>query len=57
MKYFPYPIFRKFIFLIIVNDDDDNDTTNNKVNMAKQKIKKKNTQHLVFVNSFGYFLF
>lgn len=39
MKYFPYPIFRKFIFLIIVNDDDDNDTTNNKVNMAKQKIK------------------
>lgn len=38
MKYFPYPIFRKFIFLIIVNDDDD-DTTNNKVNMAKQNIK------------------
>lgn len=41
MKYFPYPIFRKFIFLIIVNDDDDddNDTTNNIVNMAKQNIK------------------
>lgn len=40
MKYFPYPIFRKFIFLIIVNDDDDdNDTTNNMVNMAKQNIK------------------
>lgn len=37
MKHFPYPIFRKFIFLIIVNDDDD--TTNNKVNMAKQNIK------------------
>lgn len=37
MKYFPYPIFRKFIFLIIVNDDDD--TTTNKVNMAKQNIK------------------